>query len=202
MIVALVVTVESCTKDDREIEDRKTKDSQTASKEKYNNELRSELIQMLKEDQEIREKTRQANYADSVLNEQAIEIDRKNTARMQEIVQKYGWPGKSLVGEGGSNAAGFLVLHADLEYEFQKQCLKLMEKAAKKGEVSMKLVAYLTDRVLVAEGKKQIYGTQFETKNGKLVPSPIEDEINIDKRRKEVGLPPLEEYKKMMNESH
>jgi hypothetical protein len=52
----------------------------------------------------------------------------------------------------------------------------------------------LTDRVLLAEGKKQVYGTQFTLVNGKCKPRPLEDEANVDQRRKEVGLRPLAEY--------
>lgn len=55
-------------------------------------------------------------------------------------------------------------------------------------------VAYLTDRVLLAEGKKQVYGTQFTLINGKCQARPLEDESHVDERRKEVGLPPLAEY--------
>src|SRR5271166_2268803 len=33
------------------------------------------------------------------------EIDRANTARMKEIVARYGWPGKSLVGCDGTQVA-------------------------------------------------------------------------------------------------
>jgi hypothetical protein len=56
----------------------------------------------------------------------------------------------------------------------------------------------LTDRVLVGEGKKQLYGTQLSTKDGKLTPQPIEDETNVDVRRKEAGLQPLAEYIKFV----
>jgi hypothetical protein len=77
-----------------------------------------------------------------------------------------------------------------------KRCLDLM-KAAPKGEVEPKHVAQLTDRILVKEKKKQIYGTEL---NGKFVPEPIEDEANVDKRRAEVGLMPLAEYLKITRE--
>lgn len=63
-------------------------------------------------------------------------------------------------------------------------------------EVSRRNVAYLTDRVLLAEGKKQVYGTQFILEKGKWKPRPLEDEANVDRRRAEVGLPPLAEYAK------
>ena len=62
-------------------------------------------------------------------------------------------------------------------------------------------VALMTDRLLVQkEKKKQLYGTQLIAKDGKLVPQPIEDEANVDRRRKELGMPPLADYLKMANE--
>src|SRR5207237_1241900 len=124
--------------------------------------------------------------------------DQKNTARMKEIVASYGWPGKSAVGKDGAHAAWLLVQHADRDLEFQKRCLALMDGAVKKGEVDRKDMAYLVDRVLVGQGKKQMYGTQFRQKNGKLSVQPVEDEQHLDDRRKEVGLGPLAEYQKLM----
>ena len=59
-------------------------------------------------------------------------------------------------------------------------------------------MAYLTDRVLVAEGKPQRYGSQFFTVDGELKPRPIEDEANVDARRKEVGLGTMAQYTKLM----
>jgi hypothetical protein len=61
-------------------------------------------------------------------------------------------------------------------------------------EVENMHLASLTDRVLLAEGKKQLYGMMFDTKDGTLVPKPIEDEANVDKRRAELGMQPLAEY--------
>ena len=72
-------------------------------------------------------------------------------------------------------------------------CLKLMQKAPK-GEVAAVEIAYLFDRVRLAEGKKQRYGTQVEMKKGKWVVRDVEDPSQLDQRRKKVGLPPIEEY--------
>jgi hypothetical protein len=176
-----------------------------------NEELRQELKQMVKVDQDARFKMIElvkklgkdkGLSADLPEFKELREIDQKNSARMKEIVAKYGWPGKSLVGEDGAQNAWLLVQHADHDRAFQKQCLKLLEEAAKKGEVTKQHVAYLTDRVLVGEGKKQRYGTQFKQENGQSVPQPIEDEANVDKRRAEVGLEPLAEYKKRIEEMY
>ena len=71
-----------------------------------------------------------------------------------------------------------------------------------KEELSQSNLAYLTDRVLLAEGKKQLYGTQFTVVDGKWKPRPLEDEANVDKRRAEVGLPPLAEYTKLIEQAY
>jgi len=119
---------------------------------------------------------------------------------MKEILAANGWPGKKLVGEDGARAAWLLVQHADRDRAFQKQCLVLLEKAAKAGEASGKELAYLTDRVAVAEGRKQTYGVMF--KGDMVTPEPIEDEEHVDERRKAVGLPSMAEYRKQMQEMY
>ena len=67
--------------------------------------------------------------------------------------------------------AWLLVQHADADVKFQRRCLDLMARLPK-GEVSISNLAYLTDRVLLAEGKKQLYGTQFTSVDGKWQPGP------------------------------
>jgi hypothetical protein len=119
--------------------------------------------------------------------------DSENTAWLKTIVANRGWPGGILVGKDGALAAWLLVQHADADPKFQRTCLDLMVKLPK-DEVAQGNVAYLTDRVLLAEGKKQLYGTQFVPVDGRLQPRPLEDETNVDRRRAAVGLPPLAEY--------
>lgn len=126
-------------------------------------------------------------------------IDGENVQWLKQTVDKQGWPTNSLVGSDGANAAWLLVQHADADLKFQRKCLNLMA-ALPKNEMSQNDLAYLTDRVLLAEGKKQIYGTQFDWIDGKLQPQPLEDEVNVDKRRAEVGMSPLAEYAKEMEE--
>ena len=70
------------------------------------------------------------------------------------------------------------------------QVKRIMAKLSPR-QVSQIEVAYLTDRVLLAEGKKQVYGTQV---GEDYKPRSLEDEENVDKRKAAVGLPPLAEY--------
>jgi hypothetical protein len=178
-----------------------------------NAELRDELKRMVKEDQAARAKLLEAmakqppanaaaKRADTPELKQLADIDAKNTARMKQIVDKYGWPGESLVGTEGARNAWLLVQHADADRPFQKRCLQFMETALKKNDASKTDYAYLTDRVLCADGQKQRYGTQFENKDGKWQPKPMEDPANVDTRRKEMGMPPLAEYAKMIEQMY
>ncbi|MBX9582017.1 MAG: hypothetical protein K2X87_17065 [Gemmataceae bacterium] len=122
------------------------------------------------------------------------EVDTANRAWLKGVVERSGWPGASQVGPDGAHAGWLLVQHADADRPFQKKCLELLRAAVAAGEADGKDLAYLTDRVLVGEGEKQVYGTQLAFTGGKLTPSPIVDEAGVDGRRKAVGLGPLAEY--------
>ncbi len=75
--------------------------------------------------------------------------------------------------------------------------LPLLKDLAQKGELPIKTVALMEDRVLLGEGKKQIYGSQIMTDyNGKTFVRPIEDPDNVDARRFAIGLNPMAEYVK------
>ncbi len=155
-------------------------------------ELRKELLKRMKEDQRIR-------MEEKPDFDEWKKIDADNTAWMKTVIDKYGWPTNSMVGEDGALAAFLMTQHADADLEFQKRCFELMKKAVEQKDYSAAHLAYLTDRIRVAEGKPQVYGTQFFSEpGGEPRPRPIEDEANVDKRRAEVGLPPLAEYAAQM----
>jgi hypothetical protein len=122
------------------------------------------------------------------------DVDRDNTERLKQILDRHGWPGKSLVGADGANAAWLLAQHADHDRPLQRRCLALLREAVKRGEAAGAQLAYLTDRLRVADKRRQVYGTQLVVVGGRPLPAPIEDEANVDRRRREVGLPPLAEY--------
>lgn len=164
----------------------------------FNEQVAATLHRLAERDQEAR-RASLAKSRDSNLRATVQRIDRENTAELRGIIQQFGWPGRSLVGQRGAHAAWMIIQHADEDPAFQKECLKRME-AAPDGEVSPEDVAFLTDRLLVADGKKQRYGTQFAQVGRQFVPLPIADEANVDARRKAAGLPPLAEYAKQVTE--
>ena len=164
--------------------------------------LRQELLQRVEQDQAIRDELVEKGMAhpDQSILARMRAIDDSNTERMRAIVGRHGWPGPGLVGQDGTDAAFLLVQHANLA--FQKAMLPLIEKAYRRKELSGQSYALLLDRVLVGESKKQVYGTQAKLKGKEFVPDPIEDEANVDKRRAEIGLPPLSEYLKVLKQTY
>ena len=168
--------------------------------------LRQELLERVERDQAIRDELikKGVEHPDPGVLARMKEIDDANAERMKAIVSQYGWPSPELVGKDGAEAAFLLVQHSDLA--LQKEMLPLVEKAYKKGELRGQSYALLLDRVLVGQGKRQVYGTQAkgfdEWKNREPVLEPIEDEGNVDKRRAEVGLMPLAEYLQLLKQAY
>jgi hypothetical protein len=125
-------------------------------------------------------------------------LDRKNTRRMKQIIKAIGWPSISKVGKRAASAAWLLAQHADHDPKFQRQCLTLM-KGQSKDDVPRHDIAYLEDRVLLNEGKKQKFGTQFcYPKGWKVIPRPLANRRLLAKRRKEMGLESFENNLKTM----
>ncbi len=135
-----------------------------------NYELASSLVERFQNDQEMRNrfiKERDTAKWDS-------SVDEENTAWLESIINESGWPTISAVGKEASNAAWLLVQHADHRPGFQARCLELM-KSLPAGEVSLHNIAYLEDRVRIANGQLQLYGTQFIRVGDHFDAQPIEN---------------------------
>ncbi len=150
-----------------------------------NAELRAELLRRMEKDQAARK----ARDLDAVRA-----ADAENLAWLKQVIAAHGWPGSSLARTDGASAAWLLVQHADRDPAFQRQCLDLVTAAAAQGEASRTDLAYLTDRVLLAGGEPQEYGTQATVRDGRYAPVNLRDPGGVDQRRASVGLPPLAEY--------
>ena len=84
-----------------------------------------------------------------------IKQDSINLAKIEKIIEDYGSPGKSLVGEPTNESAWYVIQHSNKIKEY----FPLIKKAGENGEISKKLVAKMNDRLLTSLGKEQIYGT-------------------------------------------
>lgn len=122
-------------------------------------------------------------------------LDAANTEALRRIAGQHGWPGFSLVGQDGSEAALRLALrvyepHDD--HEFVRALLRLLTTAAGCGEATWAQWAHLQDRVSVLNGYDQQYGTQYRHDASPLEPElyPVADPQTLAARRITVGLTP------------
>lgn len=177
--------------------------------------LRAELVERMKAEQDARVELMRVAPANKPITpadrqkpevkaalERMEKVDRDNLAWLKTLVEKHGWPGKALVGPDGAQGAFLIAQHAVSDLDFMAKCLDGLKAAYKTGDAQGQWVALMTDRLLVLKDKKkQQYGTQLVPKDGKLVPQPIEDEAHVDSRRAELGMPPLADYLKLVNDS-
>jgi hypothetical protein len=156
--------------------------------------ISDELLQMAAEDIRVREELARSGELFEGYHPRMREVHERNAARLLELIESHGWPTRALVGEEGANAAWLILQHAIGNPSLQRRGLVLMKEAQPGGEVSRVHVAMLEDRIRVNEGRGQRYGTQFDWDSGGLLsPLPLEDADGVDRRRIEVGLPPLDE---------
>lgn len=120
------------------------------------------------------------------LNSVILKSDSIALGRVISIVDKYGWLGKSKIGDVANQTLYLTIQHADKN--LRNKYFPLLEASAKNGESSLYDMATMKDRICVDKGQEQIYGTQKDME-GKYF--PIADLKGLNKRRKQVGLEKL-----------
>jgi hypothetical protein len=116
--------------------------------------------------------------------------------RVKEIFEEFGYVGFDLAGEGRSSDFWLIVQHSDHDLDFQTEVLEKMKVEVDKGNADSRNYGLLVDRVKLNTGQAQIYGTQVDyyTEICQAFPRNLADSANVNRRRKEIGLQPLEEY--------
>ncbi len=119
--------------------------------------------------------------------------DSSNLRRVEEIIWRYGYPGKTLVGRPTNEAAWYVLQHSDKIAQY----LIWVRGAAEAGEIPFYRYAQMLDRKLMDDGQEQVYGTQWagytvlDHATGKVQTIaliwPIKDPSRVDKRRREAG---------------
>ena len=119
--------------------------------------------------------------------------DSSNLRRVEDIIWRYGYPGKTLVGRPTNEAAWYILQHSDKIAQY----LIWVQNAAEAGELPFYRYAQMLDRKLMDDGQEQVYGTQWggytvlDQATGKphtiALVWPIKDADKVDKRRREAG---------------
>ena len=114
-----------------------------------------------------------------------------NADRLWDVLDEYErWPGYHLVDVDGEHAAWLIAQLGDLD--LQRRCLDHLEVAVDQRDAPPAHLACLQDRVDMADGRPQRYGSQWIVgADGRLEPWPIADADTVEVRRARVGLAPL-----------
>ena len=162
-----------------------------------NDSLRGILLSLLREDQDVR-KDAGARATDSSYVKQVEAVDRRLSDSVSALLDKFGFPGRSVAGGLGTSALFTLAQHSA---SLQERVLSLA-KQAPPGEAPPHLLATLEDRILVRQGKPQRFGTEFLFgPDGRLRLARVDDIRGMVARRREAGLPPMELYVCLMEEN-
>lgn len=164
--------------------------------------LKDQLLQRAARDQAARFNWLK-NPNDEELRDAVLRVDQENTEWLRGWLDDgHGWPRLSEVGAEAARAAFLLAQHS-ADKAFQRRCLDLMTPLVQEKEVEPMDWAYLLDRVRLAEGQKQVYGSQIlQNPDGTLSVAPLEDPDQVDARRAQLGMPPLAEYLKLVEDMY
>jgi hypothetical protein len=163
----------------------------------------AELERRAAEDQALRERlvaTLQSGGApDSALLAELAAADSANAAWLAAAVATHGWPARTSAGDAAATAAFLIVQHASHDTLFQGAMFRELSTAFDRGEADGESLALLTDRVARHRGSPQLYGTQAELRDGRVVLDPIADSAGVDARRARLGLMPLDTYVRFLD---
>ena len=161
-------------------------------------EARQRLLEMLEKDQWVRT---EADFSQASTHQRVNQIDYDNYQNLRQILETIKSPSVDNIGNDGAQAVFLIAQHSAFDIAFMEEVLDLMQECAETDKDSTYYlgIPYLIDRLKMIKGQEQVYGTQFvQLSNSEHVPYPIEDEKNVDKRRSQYGLEPLEDYKVTM----
>jgi hypothetical protein len=160
--------------------------------------LRQELQERFAADQRARKDYLAAPH-DPAVARRVDRLDAQNLDWLKALVRDRGIPTAAQVGENGLKWVWLLVQHADRDPQLQATVLPTFVKRYQAGELSGDDIARLTDRILIAQGKPQRFGTQFNWLSGQFEPRQAGDIVEIDAHRQELGLMSLTDYACMMS---
>ena len=118
----------------------------------------------------------------------ALGLDRHAAERVKRVKELL--PEIELDEVWNCHYVAYLLLASEDKEDYKLAHDYAKKSVAKGSSISKWLFAATEDRILVSEGKKQKYGTQFKRINGTWELLPTDNTIN-DNERAEYGVPPL-----------
>lgn len=114
--------------------------------------------------------------------------DHRNQELVISIIEKCGMPSLKEVTQKQMNAVWLALQHTDSKT--RKQYFPFIEQAVTNGDLTKEKYALMKDRILMDEGKPQIYGSQIQ--NGKLY--KLQNPKSVNDKRTKMEMESIEEY--------
>ncbi|MBD0401909.1 DUF6624 domain-containing protein [Flammeovirga sp. EKP202] len=133
----------------------------------------------------------QENRSSGMVNEN---IELENLTKVVSILEICGMPTVEEVGNNGINTVWIIIQHAGPHY--RSKYFHLFEDATERGDLQPYKLAMMEDMIFLDSGKPQKYGSQivFNSKTGEMEIYSLQDPANVNHRRAQVGLEPIEDY--------
>lgn len=187
----VVLFVSSCGK-------KKVEEKVVERKREFNQELADELRKMAEVDQVAAyiPQGEYKNMTDEEWNSFKDSVFTTHGNRLKQIFEEDGFVGYDLAGKEGSQNFWLMIQHCDFDPDFQMSVLEKMKVEVEKDNAKPSNYGLLVDRVKLNTGQDQVYGTQvsYNLEICQAYAKNLADRENVNKRRKEIGLEPLEKY--------
>ena len=122
-----------------------------------------------------------------------LKKDSINLIKVSKILDTQGWPSKKRIGTRGTSTIFLVIQHGNQKVKLKY--LSMIQEALKKNWLPKRQYAMFYDRLLLGQGKRQVYGTQLAMSKESKKPYilPLDNARNIDKIRAEMGLNTMQE---------
>ncbi len=174
----------------------------TAHLSGLNTHYRDQLLEVHVVDQHIRKAIYQLELSEQVADtvmkkvwKALAPIDSLNSQRLIRLIAAYGYPDVDAVGTEANKAAWLVLQHADLHT--QETYLPMLKESCDRGQTPMKYYAYVHDRKINNAGSSYVkYGCSLRLEEDGVFWLRAQNKSCINYYREQVGLPPLEEYRR------
>jgi hypothetical protein len=143
--------------------------------------------------------TRQA-YIDATRD--AFEARGKaNSDALKAILDHISWTELAALSPQTARQAWLLISHSP-DDDFKRRMIAIFEPLARNGSIPGSDYANLVDDVRMDEGRPQLYGTNYECRDGVYQPKPTEDMATLNARRAALGMETIEKSTEIMRQMY
>ncbi len=148
--------------------------------------------------------THKTHCQNSFIGVMVFFVDLPNTRRLKEVVKVHDFPMSPKFDADVQLSAWFIAQHsqtiidegvASWDVDFVESILPDIKRVVELEHLTPWHYASMYDRILVARGYPQSYGTQYSCKNGRAIVAPIAEETGLSARRIELGMEKFDRHK-------